>query len=88
MTTLVTFAPSVSAPFAFQATLDGQVYNVTVTWNVGRQDWFINITDQTSTLIVCEPLIGSPDDYDISLTGGYFTTKMVFRVSTQQFEIA
>lgn len=87
--TNVFFQPTTAAPpFEFQATLDNQVYNVGVTWNIARQGWYISITDQTSTLIVCEPLIGSPDSYDIDLVGAYFTTTMVFRVSTNQFEIS
>lgn len=90
MTTYVFFQPtSAVPPFEFQATFDNQSYNVGTTWNIARQWWYINITDQTSTLVVCEPLVGSPDKYDINLIGAYFTTTtMVFRVSTNQFEIA
>ena len=87
MTTLVLFQPTPAGPFTFQATLDQVVYNCTVRWNVmGR--WYLTITDQASNPIVTEPLIGSPDDYDINLVWSYFLTSvMVFRFSTQTFEI-
>jgi len=87
MTTLVSFIPSPRAPFQFQATLDGVVYNVIVTWNTGGQRWYVNVYDQSNTLIFTLPMIGSPPAYDISLTAGYFTSTMIFRQTSQQFEI-
>jgi hypothetical protein len=84
--TLVAFAPTPGSPFQFQAVLDNQTYNVSCTWNIAR-GWYVSIYDQASTLIVSLPRIGSPVNYNISLTAGYFTTPMIFRVATQQFEI-
>jgi len=81
------FAPSASAPFQFQPTLDGNVYSVVVTWNLFGQRYYINIYDLSQTLIVCLPLIGSPSGYDISMTAGYFSTKLVYRAANQQFEV-
>lgn len=60
MTTFIDFTPSnVSVP-QFQATLDGALYNVTVTWNLAGQRYYVNIYDQSGTLVVALPQIGSP----------------------------
>lgn len=88
MTTFIDFTPSVSAPFQFQPTLDGDVYNCIITWNVFGQRYYINIYDLSQNLIVCLPLIGSPTDYDVSLTAGYFTSTLVYRIANAQIEIA
>lgn len=90
MTTVTPFAPTANGPFQFQATLDTVVYNITVTWNVYGQRWYVNITDQGGNLIVCLPLIGSVPSPDpgISLTAGYFTSTLVFRQALQQFEVS
>lgn len=88
MTTVVQFAPTVSnPPFQFQAALDGVTYIVQTRWNVTGQRWYVFIFDQTNTLIVTLPLIGSPTGYDISLTAGYFTTPLVYRSSIASFEV-
>lgn len=64
MTTYVPFTPTPGAPFQFQATLDGSLYNVIVNWNVtGTQTfprWYANVYDTSNTLIVCIALIPSP----------------------------
>jgi hypothetical protein len=57
-------------------------------WNFYRKDWYMQITDQNGTLIVNQPLIGSPTDSDINLVGGYFTaTTLVYRPQTGNFEV-
>ncbi len=84
---VIPFLPSDSAPFQFQPQLDGQTYNVIVTWNLFGERYFINIYTLQGALVACLPLIGSPPDYDISLTAGYFTSTMVYRASSRQFEI-
>lgn len=82
------FQPATSLPpFQFQATLDGAIYTVQTKWNVTGQRWYVYIYDQSANLIVTLPMIGSPTNYDISLTDGYFTTTLVFRVATQSFEV-
>ena len=75
--------------------LDGANYNMVVTWNVyrggsaaGGGGWYVNIYDQSGALITLRPRVGSPDNFNISLVGGLFTSSLVFRVSTQQFEVS
>ena len=86
-TNSIRFTPASNANFQFQVTLDGNVYNAIVTWNIYSERYYINIYNLNNNLIVCLPLIGSPIDYNISLTAGYFTTQLVYRVPNQQFEV-
>jgi hypothetical protein len=88
MTTYINFNPSPNEPFQFQPTLDGSVYNVIVTYNLFGQRYYVNIYTLDNTLVVCLPLIGSPPGRDISLTAGYFTTTLVYRVANAQFEVS
>lgn len=73
--------------FTFQATLDSQPYNVIVTWSIYGQRYYVNLYDTAGVRIFTMPLIGSPNDYDISMTAGYFTSKLIYRESSQQFEV-
>ena len=88
MTTLIAFNPVPSANFQFNCTLDTQPYTVIVTWNTYSPRYYINIYNTAGNLIVTNPLTGSPDNYDINLVFGYFTTStLVYRVSSNNFEI-
>lgn len=60
MTTLVDFQPSSQSAFQFQATLDGLVYTIIVTWNLFGQRYYINVYDVANNLIVCKAIVGSP----------------------------
>jgi hypothetical protein len=86
-TTYFNFSPSTSSQFTFQPTLDGQVYTVTVPWSLFGERYYVQIATLQGTVVVLLPLIGSPPDYDISLTAGYFSTTLVYRASTNQFEV-
>lgn len=92
MTTYVTFQPNTQAPFQFQATLDNNVYNVNVTWNLFGQRYYINVYDLSNNLIVSTPMIGSAPDnefyQDISLVAPLFTSTLVYRTENNQFEIS
>lgn len=88
MTAQITpFAPSTSSNFQFSATLDGNPYTVICTFNTYGQRYYINVFDTTQARVLTRPVVGSPDDYDISLTLGFFTTKIVYRASTGNFEV-
>lgn len=87
-TTYTAFQPSPLTPFTFQPVLDGQSYNLTVTWLLGGNRYYVNLYDQSGDWIFTLPLIGSPPDYNISLTAGYFTTSLVYRAETGNFEIS
>ena len=85
--TSVVFNPSPLSPFQFQATLDGALYNIIVTWNISRQGWYVTCVDQSNNVIFTIARIGSPDDYPISMSAGYFDTTLVFYETTQTFVV-
>lgn len=60
MTTLFNFTPSAVAPYSFQPTLDGAVYNAVVTWNLFGRRYYLNLYQLDGTLVACEALVGSP----------------------------
>lgn len=88
MASVVSFQPSVNAPFQFTATLDGSAYAVVVTWSLFGKRWYINIYALDGTRIITTAMIGSPAGYDLNLIGGVFSTStLVFRQPANQFEI-
>ena len=88
MTTQTQFTPSVSQNFTFQPTLDGQVYNVTVTWSLFGQRWLVNCYDLSGNLVFARPLRSSPNAVDINIASGYFKiSQLVYREQTRNFEV-
>jgi hypothetical protein len=88
--TVIPFAPNSNnaPPFTALVTLDGTAYSLTAMWNLYRGGWYINLVDQSGNLILNQPLIASPDTYDIPLAPGTFTAStIVYRDSSRQFEI-
>ncbi len=89
MTTFVNFTPAVTAPFQFNAALDGAQYTVILTWNLFGQRYYVNLYTLSGTLVVALALVGSPLDKDIDLVEGYFTTStLIYREANRQFEIS
>jgi hypothetical protein len=86
-TTTVYFNPSNSANFQFNVTLDSVNYTAICTWNLYSQRYYLNIYNSFGSLQLSIPIIPSPDTYSISLTKGYFQTSIVYRLSSQNFEI-
>lgn len=60
------FTPVPNTNFVFQPTLDGEVYNVVVTWNFAAQRYYINIYSLDGTLIVSRAMVGSPIGTNLS----------------------
>lgn len=81
------FAPSPSGPFTFTPTLDGTQYTAIVTWNVFGQRYYVNIYTLQGVRICTVPMIGSPNDVNLNIVKGYFTTELVYRADLQQFEV-
>jgi hypothetical protein len=88
MTTYYNFQPLPNSPFSFTPTLDGVQYTVQIRWNVFGQRWYMFIYTLQQVLVLSRAVAGSPDDYDIPLTFGYFTSTIVFRQSTQNYEVS
>lgn len=66
MTTIFNFTPSATAVFAFQPTLDGQVYNVTIPWSLFGQRYYIQVADLSGNVILFEALAGSDTGVNVS----------------------
>ena len=86
--TIYQFLPAASANYSFNPTLDGNVFNCVVTFNLAREDYYINIYKLTGELVVSKPLISSDNLCPINLIDGYFTrSKMTYRGAIRQFEV-
>ena len=86
-TTVYPFIPTPTSPFQFQAIFDGATYLVTTRWNVFAQRWYVEITNSAQERVLLIARIGSPRGVDISMTAGYFTTKLIWRDPDGQFEV-
>jgi len=61
MTTVLPFIPSNIITPSIPVTLDGDDYNMVITWNVSAQRYYINIYNKATGLwIITVPLISSP----------------------------
>jgi hypothetical protein len=87
MSTLIPFNPQQNANFQFSPFLDGRTYNAVCPWNAYSCRYYVNIYDTLGSLRLSLPLIASPDNGNINLTKGYFNTPIVFRASSNNFEI-
>jgi hypothetical protein len=89
MATLTQFIPNSINPFQWLPVLDGQVYTVIVKWVLGSQRYYLLITDSFGNDVLFTPLIASPDNYNINMIGGFFSTSsLVYRKSTNNFEVS
>lgn len=60
MTTIIPVAFSLNQVPEYQVTLDNQEYNLTLTWNLYAQRYYVNCQDLDNTLVFSLPLVGSP----------------------------
>lgn len=94
MTTLTQFSPTVKQNFSFLPTFDGTEYSVVVTWGlfgsgVGWPRWIVNVYTLQGALVLQKPLRGSPQNYNVNLIQGYFTTSsLVYRTASNNFEVS
>lgn len=59
MSTIIPFLPSNLFVPTFPVTLDGQDYEITVTWNVSAQRYYVNVYATDGTWIVTVPMVQS-----------------------------
>jgi hypothetical protein len=88
---MTTFTPFVVPPngiFQFQPVLDGLVYTLQVKWNVSGQRWYMYLATVRSVEVLNQALIASPPEADQDLLAGYFNSTMIFRGTTQTFEVS
>jgi len=89
MTEIFPFLPSSISAFTFQPTLNDVQYNITVTWNLFGQRYYVNCYTLTGTLIFSLPLIGSDNginiqEIDWSLNIATVTTNIPHRFKVGQ----
>lgn len=60
------YTPVPTQNFTFQPTLDGQVYNCTVTFNFAAQRPYLAIVGLDGTLIVNKAMVGSPNGVNVA----------------------
>lgn len=82
----ISFKPDGRTPFTFEATVGGVKIFGTVPFNLYSNRYYVKITDGQGNVICYVPMTGSPDDYDINLALPCAPGKLVFRVSSNQFE--
>lgn len=88
MTTLIPFKPNGREPFQFTVTLGSITLFATVPYNLYSNRYYIQLKDSSGDVVVYTPLIGSPDEYDINLALSYAPRKLVYRESSNQFEVS
>jgi hypothetical protein len=67
MTQILPFVTSTIAPPQFKVTLDGVQCNVTVTWNVAAQRYFINVYQVfDGSLVVAIPLVSTANGIELA----------------------
>lgn len=65
MTTYFQFLPSNRKAQSFAPTFDGNIYNVTVYWNISAQRYYVNCKDLSGNLIFMVPLVGNSNPFQI-----------------------
>jgi hypothetical protein len=91
--TLIPFAPSNTNLFTFTAVLtddngNAATYVFTTPYNIFGQRFYLTCIDTQGNHIFTVPLTGSPDQFDIPLTAGYFSTSVLYRASSGNIEIS
>lgn len=66
MTTFFPFTPSPAAPFQFQPTLDGAVYNASVPWLFFGSRYYLSLSSVSGTTIWYGAVVGSPTGVALS----------------------
>lgn len=87
MTTFYDFAPNTTALPQYIFPLDGIDYNAIVIWNFAAERFYLNVLTMADVLVFSAPLIESPPDHDYSISAGYFTTQIIYRVANKQIEV-
>lgn len=87
MTTLIPFKPDENQPFQFTAKVGNSEVFGRIPFNLYSKRYYLELKDGAGNVIVYCPLISSPDDFDINLALPCAPGKLVYRESTNQFEV-
>jgi hypothetical protein len=91
--TLIPFTPSNTDLFTFTAVLTdfsgtANTYVLTTPYNIFGLRFYLTCIDTQGNHIFTVPLTGSPDQFDIPLSAGYFSTSVLYRASSGNIEIS
>ncbi|PHI31157.1 hypothetical protein [Budvicia aquatica] len=87
MTTYVQFNPSDAGPFRFTANINKQTFFITVPYNRYSNRYFVEFRDRNNNIAMYVPLIESPDDFDLNIALPFAPGSLVYRASTNNFEV-
>jgi hypothetical protein len=86
MTTYFQFLPNNRQAQSFSPTFDGNIYNVTILWNISAQRYFVNCKDLSGNLIFMIPLVGNINPFQIlSLSYDVQNQRVIAEVDTQYY---
>lgn len=88
MTTFITFTPPANDTFRFNASVGGRLLFCTVRYNFYANRYYLQATDNGNATAFYVPMIASPDSYDINLALPFSPGKIVYRASSNQFEVS
>lgn len=88
MTTLIPFKPDGREPFQFSAQIGENELFTRVPFNQYANRYYLELKDSSGEVLVYTPLIASPDGYDINLALPFLPGKLIYRESTNQFEVS
>lgn len=88
MTVLIPFKPDGRAPFQFTAKVGKYELFARLPFNLYANRYYLELKDSSGEVLVYTPLIASPDGYDINLALPFAPGKLIFRESTNQFEVS
>jgi len=88
MTTLIPFKPDGREPFQFTTQIGRHELFARVPFNLYANRYYLELKGSSGEVIVYTPLIASPDGYDINLALPFAPGKLIFRESTNQFEVS
>lgn len=89
MTTYIQFAQPKNRAFTFTAVFSsGLSLFASVPFNLYARRYYLQLTDNNNNVVVYTPLIESPDGYDFNLALPYSPNSIVFRKSSNNFEVS
>ncbi|EHJ4017520.1 hypothetical protein J9H63_000161 [Salmonella enterica] len=84
----IVFTPEVNEPFSFRATVGGVSIQATLPYNIYAQRYYLKLQDENGDIISFVPVVSSPDDFDINLALPLAPGKIIYRASSNEFEIS
>ncbi|EDG5391655.1 hypothetical protein DFQ87_22335 [Salmonella enterica subsp. enterica serovar Montevideo] len=88
MTRTIPFKPDGREPFQFTVRIGEYETFARVPFNLYANRYYLELKGSSGEVIVYTPLIASPDGYDVNLALPCSPGKLIFRESTNQFEVS